>query len=278
MTHKLIFGGLLAVLLVGLSAPVSAQEKKMTRDQYKALTVEYTGRDSTALVQIAALDSDIAGLQAQLDALDSDIAALNAETLSMVEVTAAQSAAFGRDLDALTAQLEGLMALAPEELFKQRGELEAIAAQLAELKQSKMAALPEHAVKIDRIGALLKDLDGRRPRQLTLEYEVMRGDNLWNISQKDAIYGNPYMWPRLYRANRDQIDDPDLIYPKQTLAVPFGVGQSQYLVTQGDFLTSIAATVYNDPTKWHKIYEANKEQIVEPSMVYPAQVLEIPAN
>ncbi len=278
MTHKFILGGLLAVFLVGLSAPVTAQEKKMTRDEFKALMAEYTGRDSTAQVQIAALDTDIAALQAQLEGLNSDIAAINAATLQMVGATAAQSAAFGRELDALTAQLEGLLSLAPEELFKQRGELEALAARLAELQQSKLAALPEHAAKLDRLEGLVKDLDGRRPRQLTLKYEVMRGDNLWNISKKDAIYGNPYMWPRIYRANRDQIKDPDMIYPKQSLAVPFGVGENQYLVNQGDFLSSIAAAVYNDPTKWHKIYQANKEKIMEPSMVYPAQVLEIPSN
>ncbi|HJN27163.1 MAG TPA: LysM peptidoglycan-binding domain-containing protein, partial [Candidatus Latescibacteria bacterium] len=49
-------------------------------------------------------------------------------------------------------------------------------------------------------------------------------------------------------------------------------------VTSGDFLSSIASAVYNDPTMWHKIYKANAEQIVEPSLVFPAQVLEIPSN
>ena len=121
-------------------------------------------------------------------------------------------------------------------------------------------------------------LEQRRPRSMSIEYEVVRGDNLWNIAKKETIYNDPFMWPRLYRANRENIKDPNLIFPKQILAVPFGVAENQYLVSRGDFLTAIAEEVYNDPTKWHKIYKANSEQIVEPSMIFPAQVFEIPAN
>ena len=36
-------------------------------------------------------------------------------------------------------------------------------------------------------------------------YTVVRGDNLWNISGKSSIYGDPYQWPLIYKANRDQI-------------------------------------------------------------------------
>ncbi len=52
------------------------------------------------------------------------------------------------------------------------------------------------------------------------QYTVMRGDNLWNISAKDRIYGNPYQWPLIYRANAGRINDPDLIYPGQVFDIP----------------------------------------------------------
>jgi len=52
------------------------------------------------------------------------------------------------------------------------------------------------------------------------EYRVESGDNLWNISGMDNIYGNPYQWPLIYKANTDQIKDADLIYPGQVLAIP----------------------------------------------------------
>jgi hypothetical protein len=50
-------------------------------------------------------------------------------------------------------------------------------------------------------------------------YTVSAGDCLWCISGKSEIYGDPYQWPRLFRANRDQIKDADLIYPGQRLTV-----------------------------------------------------------
>ncbi len=50
-------------------------------------------------------------------------------------------------------------------------------------------------------------------------YRVMRGDNLWNISGKSEIYGNPYKWPLIYKRNAAQIKDADLIYPGQEFTV-----------------------------------------------------------
>lgn len=50
-------------------------------------------------------------------------------------------------------------------------------------------------------------------------YIVSAGDNLWSISGKDSVYGNPYQWPLLYKANRDIIKDADLIFPGQDLSI-----------------------------------------------------------
>ena len=54
--------------------------------------------------------------------------------------------------------------------------------------------------------------------------------------------------------------------------------QSMAIESELDFLSKIATAVYDDPTKWHKIYKANQEQIVEPSLIFPAQVLDVPVD
>ncbi|UCE90719.1 MAG: LysM peptidoglycan-binding domain-containing protein [Pseudomonadota bacterium] len=51
------------------------------------------------------------------------------------------------------------------------------------------------------------------------QYEVASGDNLWNISGKSDIYGDPYQWPLIYKANQDRIKDADLIYPGQVFDI-----------------------------------------------------------
>lgn len=48
-------------------------------------------------------------------------------------------------------------------------------------------------------------------------YRVRHGDCLWTISAKDSVYGDPWEWPLLYRQNRDEIQDPNLIYANQDL-------------------------------------------------------------
>lgn len=49
-------------------------------------------------------------------------------------------------------------------------------------------------------------------------YTVVRGDTLSGIARR--YYGDPNLWPRIYNANRDQIRDPNLIYPGQRLCIP----------------------------------------------------------
>ncbi|NOX09465.1 MAG: LysM peptidoglycan-binding domain-containing protein [Gammaproteobacteria bacterium] len=53
----------------------------------------------------------------------------------------------------------------------------------------------------------------------TAQYTVNSGDSLWSISGQSGIYGNPYQWPLIYKANSDKIKDADLIYPGQDLSV-----------------------------------------------------------
>jgi nucleoid-associated protein YgaU len=271
-----VFTLVTACMVMALVGGVSAQEVKMTGDEYKAKLAEYTDREAKAQDDIVTLDASIASLKEQIAAIQTAIDGVNQEILALVDASEAEVRAFGQRLDRLLRQLQGLAALAPEELQRRRGELKAAAMDLADLKTSKIAALPEMQDKIARAEKLLGDLMMRAPDQIT--YEVEKGDHLWGIASKPETYEDPYMWPRIYRANRDQINDPDLIYPQQTLTVPIAVGENEYLVTSGDFLSKIASAVYNDPTMWHKIYKANAAQIVDPSLVFPAQVLEIPAN
>ena len=273
---KLSVGGLALALLVLITENTAAQEQQMTCEEYIALGHEIVNREAAANTEIEALNAQLEALKMQIAQLDRANAELNAQILAAVGHSESEIAAFERELDAIIAQLEGLMALAPEVLIMQRGEVAVIDSRVAELKQSNMAALPEMLDKLATIDQLLAELKARIAQPVVIDYKVVRGDNLWNISKKEQIYADPYMWPRIYRKNKDQIKDPDLIYPKQVLAVPFGVAENQYLVTRGDFLFKIAAELYNNAGKWHKIYEANKQQIIAPDLIFPAQVLDIP--
>ncbi len=49
-------------------------------------------------------------------------------------------------------------------------------------------------------------------------YTVVAGDSLSKIAKH--FYGDANKWPRIHEANRDQIKNPDLIYPGQKLRIP----------------------------------------------------------
>jgi nucleoid-associated protein YgaU len=52
---------------------------------------------------------------------------------------------------------------------------------------------------------------------------VRRGDTLWGLAGRHRH--DPFSWPVLYRANGEQVHDPDLIRPGQRLAVPDPVAE-----------------------------------------------------
>ena len=56
------------------------------------------------------------------------------------------------------------------------------------------------------------------PSPLTL-WVVHKGEHLWGISAHRLVYGDPYQWPLLFKRNRHQIADADLIYPGQVLHI-----------------------------------------------------------
>ena len=86
----------------------------------------------------------------------------------------------------------------------------------------------KHKLRLDRLAK-----DGKPVARLELPFErvavppgagdsrrlvVVRGDNLWNIAR--AHYGDGLHHTMIYGANKDQIRDPDLIYPGQVFSLP----------------------------------------------------------
>ena len=60
---------------------------------------------------------------------------------------------------------------------------------------------------------------------------------------------------------------------------PAPADQAQtYTVQSGDNLSKIAKHVYGDASKWHKIYEANRDKIKNPDLIQPGEVLTLPPN
>lgn len=54
--------------------------------------------------------------------------------------------------------------------------------------------------------------------------------------------------------------------------------EREYTVVSGDSLSAIAKREYGDASKWHAIYEANRDTIQNPDLIHPGQKLRIPSQ
>lgn len=97
-----------------------------------------------------------------------------------------------------------------------------------ELRPTKEIAPGVHMVRVDQI-----DNDGLVTARVELPFEresretvaaspgrvvVQPGNSLWRISRR--LYGRGILYTVIYEANKDQIRDPDLIYPGQIFETP----------------------------------------------------------
>ena len=247
-------------------------------DEYRMKLTGYEQRIAELKQSLVECQTASNGLSDQISSLDTQISEIKRQVYSLVSSNEAGVNEYVQELGRIEGRLMGLRSLAEDALFEVRDEIDQIEARISELRADKRACFPAAQEKLASIDQLFEQVKPRMPRKRIRQYSVVRGDNLWKIAKKDDIYGDPYLWPRIYVENRDKIKHPDIIYPKWILNIPFGVDLDQHLVMRGENLSSIAGKVYNDVTKWNRIYQANKTQIYDPSMIFPAQVFDIPAN
>ena len=270
LSFSLIFG-----------ATVSLAQEEMSMEEYNAQLAEWQEREAEAKQALSECQSEIESMQAQIDSLEGEIEQEWKEIYAEIGTDEAGVQEFREQLQALDEKVSGLLALTPEELFKKRDEVKAAEEELAELKKDPRSALTEMQNMIATIEGKLTQVKNKMPKAVYDEYSVMVGDYLWKISGKPDIYDNPMHWMRIYSYNKDQINDPDLIYPEQVLKIQREVGPEEYLVDKGDYLAKIAGNpeVMGDPASWTKIYEKNKAVVGDdPNMIFPYTVLVIPAN
>lgn len=108
---------------------------------------------------------------------------------------------------------------------------------------------------------------------------VQDGEFLRKISEYERIYADQTKWPRIYRANKDKIQDPNLIFPGWELVIPRDWPMS-WTVKDGEYLSRIASywEVYGNGTEWPKIFEANRDKVKDADMIWPEWQLAIPRN
>lgn len=191
-----------AVLFL-LSVTVIAQEE-MTTDEWEAEMTRLKDKKESLTKEINALQNEVNNLKATKVQSYEDC--MN-ELYSMVGATKADVDNYRKavnELDGKARRKEGPKA-------DRQKDLDA-------LKMNKISALPEFFDKVHN--QMQRSLDSWVEEVKETNYTVVRGDHLWGIARKSEHYGNGFAWPMIYKANRDKIKNPDLIYPKQVFSIP----------------------------------------------------------
>jgi murein DD-endopeptidase MepM/ murein hydrolase activator NlpD len=114
---------------------------------------------------------------------------------------------------------------------------------------------------------------------------VQRGDSLSRLAQRHL--GNSGRWREIYEANRDKISNPNVIYPGQVLRLPGGSAPApapapkptgSVTVQRGDTLSKIAQRTLGSADRWRELYEANRDKISNPNIVWPGMTLRVPGG
>ena len=196
---------LLSLVLL-LSVVSFAQEREMTEEEWQAEMTRLGEKKTSLLNEIDALKSDIDNLNAQKSGLQSPEECID-ELYALVGATT-------QDVD----NFRGAVNELDGKIRRKEGPKKDRQADLDALKMNKISALPEFFQKVHV--QMQKALDAWVEKPDVISYKVVRGDHLWGIAKKKEHYGNAFAWPIIYKANRDQIKDPDLIYPNQVFKVP----------------------------------------------------------
>jgi len=112
------------------------------------------------------------------------------------------------------------------------------------------------------------------------KYTVRPGDTLSSIARAFGLSSYlPLYWRNETRPQRDggALTDPNLIRPGWVLEVP-KEPLPNYVVRGGDSLSSIAERFYGPGhgAWWRGIYDANRDQLHDPALIYPGEKLRIP--
>ncbi|MCU0332299.1 MAG: LysM peptidoglycan-binding domain-containing protein [Ignavibacteriaceae bacterium] len=189
-----------------LSLSSFAQEKEMTKEEWEAEMTRLTGKKQALMSEIETLKKDMENLNTVKAGLQDPEQCID-ELYALVGATRSDVDNFRNAVNELDGKIK-----------RKEGPKVDRQADLDALKMNKISALPEFFDKVhNRMQQALNDWIDAPP---VISYKVVKGDHLWGIARKKEHYGNGFAWPVIYKANRDKIKNPDLIYPDQEFSIP----------------------------------------------------------
>jgi soluble cytochrome b562 len=223
MKLRSIFYLLVAVLLISAVNFTAEAQDKMSRDEWQQQMNEFTQKRNELQQRLNQLNTDITGLNNQLTEKRAELQKCKEEILALIPATEAEIRSLAERIGQLENRVSGLERLSDADLLARRGEVDEVKNAVDEIKKDRKSVHPDIYDRLMALDQRVMNLLDRLEKMVQI-YTVgswsRDRDCLWNISRKSNIYGNAWLWPKIWQANRDKIRDPDIIHPGQRLQIP----------------------------------------------------------
>jgi len=131
-----------------------------------------------------------------------------------------------------------------------------------------------------RIGVRVRDATGA---QLAQVFVSAGGTGIWGnyhaLLPLGTVPKTPQGTLEVFGASgREGVEVGKVVVPivfGRVLIDPYH-GFAQHIVVPGDTLSALAQRFYGDASKWPRILEANRDQVLNPDRIFPGQELRIP--
>ncbi len=122
-------------------------------------------------------------------------------------------------------ELAALRSIQPSMLADNAARVSALENEIRALRSDKLVLIRDNNSRVAQLSQgfiQLKNSMGPAPISnsiYTVGTWAKDRDCLWNIAKKPDIYNDPFAWPKIWRANMEQIHNPDIIHPGQQLQI-----------------------------------------------------------
>ena len=200
--------------------PESKPDMELLCDEADARIEQIQSRINALNKKLQEAKEDITKTESNLAKVNQDLLDCEEEILRLIGASKADMEAFRQKLGVIEGKVRQMKSLSNDVLADRRAEVVALENELNELRKNKLSVIPEF---FDKIVYLAKEIKGLYREKKIDGYVVgtwaQDRDCLWNIAGKSEIYGDPFMWPKIWQANTDIIRNPDIIHPGQVLKI-----------------------------------------------------------
>jgi nucleoid-associated protein YgaU len=224
-TYKLLYVLLLSIFVIGCASPErdfsNLPDQELTKDEAVLRIQKFQANVNDLQNKYQMKQQEVAALKTELSNTNAAIKDCQETYYQLIGATEADIEAFRQKLGAIEGKIRQMQRIPNDELADMKDQVKALEDELNALRMNKIAILPEF---YDRIIKDARDIKGLYREKKIKSYTVGKWsetrDCLWNIAGNTDIYGDPFLWPKIWQNNTDQIKNPDIIHPGQVLVIP----------------------------------------------------------